>query len=511
MNNSVSPFEIHLIVDLISHHLSKKDIANCILVSSTFYAQFKGFHWREVKISAAKRRYSNKDFSLEYQKAILENGHLVRKLSILGGLLESPGKGYRNRLTVALSNLPSLSRLCLVDDDVGATCLEYGNLLKRLPRNLQHLRLDWSILLEVDDDEESDCDNDDDNGKDLEDEKDDKDEDGDTGNDGEKPSSNNIEWPGQYPHLKSIDMTVRLYGGEGTTLFPFLQRCPALEEVKIVQTNYSIFKTVVSLLSDTRLFPTLTKVSLESFAIESSSCLSLISGIKGRIKAFLAGKVTFLPSSLFIGAPAAQWAETLEVLQFRDEVRVSSEGIELILTMCSNLKTFSVESKPNNSDSAVGVASGLNAWRNVQNGSHCADWVCLQLEDLEITFLDVRNRNYGQKEEMNTNAGINRAYKQIGRLSKLRRLRLGWHPNQIASYQANTDMSITSGLEQMEGSKELRELDITCIDKANVRQEEVAWMAENWPKLRRTKGLLKLNDLNFITEDEIVVTADDDL
>ncbi|KAF9997778.1 hypothetical protein BGZ79_008525 [Entomortierella chlamydospora] len=529
MKGPTSPFEIPLIVDLISRDLSKKDIVNCILVNSDFHTQFKGHHWHEVKISADKQRYRNKGFSLEYQKAVLENGHLIRKLSIRGELFRNvleliasspcenlseiiytgrglhqrlefdsiigliskntslrslsltfrcsrPAKSYRRRLAVALSNLPSLTRLCLVDDDDGATPLEYETLLTCLPRNLQHLKLDWNVAWEVDADEEDDHDNGDNEGY-LEGEEDEKDEDKDTGNDDEKPPSNDFEWQEKYSHLKSVDMVVKLSGCEDTTLFPFLQRCPALEEVKIVQASYSIFKEVIVLLSNTRLFPILTKVSVGNFVIESTSGLSLISGMTGRISAFLAENMTIQPSSLFIGALTTQWAETLE--------------------------TFSIESTT--------ITSGLIAWRDIQDENDGPNWACLELEDLEIRFLDVRNRNYGQNEEMNTIAGINRAYKQIGRLSRLQRLRLGWHPNQPTSHQAKLDMSITSGLRQMEGLKELRELDITYINEVNIGQDEVEFMVESWPKLRRIKGLLELNLSKFPAEDENIVTSNTEL
>ncbi|KAG0009558.1 hypothetical protein BGZ80_002268 [Entomortierella chlamydospora] len=359
MKGPTSPFEIPLIVDLISRDLSKKDIVNCILVNSDFHTQFKGHHWHEVKISADKQRYRNKGFSLEYQKAVLENGHLIRKLSIRGEL-------FRN-----------------------------------------HLKLDWNVAWEVDADEEDDHDNGDNEGY-LEGEEDEKDEDKDTGNDDEKPPSNDFEWQEKYSHLKSVDMVVKLSGCEDTTLFPFLQRCPALEEVKIVQASYSIFK--------------------ETFSIESTT-----------------------------------------------------------------------------------ITSGLIAWRDIQDENDGPNWACLELEDLEIRFLDVRNRNYGQNEEMNTIAGINRAYKQIGRLSRLQRLRLGWHPNQPTSHQAKLDMSITSGLRQMEGLKELRELDITYINEVNIGQDEVEFMVESWPKLRRIKGLLELNLSKFPAEDENIVTSNTEL
>ncbi|KAG0018309.1 hypothetical protein BGZ80_007329 [Entomortierella chlamydospora] len=63
----------------------------------------------------------------------------------------------------------------------------------------------------------------------------------------------------------------------------------------------------------------------------------------------------------------------------------------------------------------------------------------------------------------------------------------------------------------MEGLRELRELDITCIDKVNIKQDEVKWMVDSWPKLRRIKGLLELNASKFVAEGEGVVTVHSEL
>ncbi|KAF9344875.1 hypothetical protein BGX26_003798, partial [Mortierella sp. AD094] len=325
-------------------------------------------------------------------------------------------------------------------------------MLKRLPRNLEYLNLDWDIAQDVDDDEEYDDDdegNKDDNSKDRNDNGDDRDwedeknegarmdgkdreagedEEGEdtVGNSGEACLSRNIEWPERYPHLKSIE------------------RCPALEEIKMEQVSYGSYET----------------------------------------------------------------AETLEEPRLGSGVAVSCYDINTILRTCSKLKILSIESKPQDPDVTSRHAFGLSDWYDVQNGVYGTYWVCLQLEDLEITFLDIRNKYYGQDKEKNMVAKIKRIYEQIGRLSKLQRLRLGWHTDQDSYYDANLDMSITSGLEHLEGFKELRELDITCIDQVNVAREEVEWMAENWQKLRRIKSLLKLNDPRFKHEDEIIVTAD---
>ncbi|KAF9996686.1 hypothetical protein BGZ79_009594 [Entomortierella chlamydospora] len=369
MNGPTSPFEIPLNVDLISQDLSKKDIANCNLVNSDFHTQFKRHLWHEFKVSVDKQQYRNKGFSPVYQNAILENGHLIHKLSIHGEIfgnvfefiVSSPCENlfeimYIGRRPkefdpiIGLINRNTFLRLCLGDSDNRATPLEYETLLKCLPKNLQYLKLDWDVAWEANVYEEDDHDNGD-YGRYPESEKDEKneDEDKDTGNDDAKPPSNNTKWPEKYFHLRSVDMSMRLSESENSALFPFLQRCPALEEVKIVGAPYSIFKTVVGLLSDTRLFPALTKVSVGKFVIDPSSGLLLISGMKGRISALMAEYMTILSSSLFIGALTTQWAETLEMLRFNGDVTVSNDDIELVLTTCPNLKTFSIENKPNGS------------------------------------------------------------------------------------------------------------------------------------------------------------------
>ncbi|KAF9104269.1 hypothetical protein BGX27_010180 [Mortierella sp. AM989] len=86
---------------LIGQHLSKIDLANCILVNSTFYNQFKPQYWRDIKI----HQY-DKEFNHTYHEVFLKNGWFIRTLSSL-----SPCK----------------------------------NLVELLPKRLQYLKLDWAV------------------------------------------------------------------------------------------------------------------------------------------------------------------------------------------------------------------------------------------------------------------------------------------------------------------------------------------------------------------------------
>ncbi|KAF9345135.1 hypothetical protein BGX26_003489 [Mortierella sp. AD094] len=185
--------------------------------------------------------------------------------------------------------------------------------------------------------------------------------------------------------------------------------------------------------------------------------------------------------------------------------------IELILTTCRNLKTFSVAASLNNDvDPPYNYKIGVTVWYQNQEYNP-GDWVCLELENLELPIIDarvvydgnaVRTRSPFQHLlhwEERTVQGIQNVYQQLGRLTKLQHLRLEWWTEKKYESCANMDMSIESGLEHLEGLKELRVLDVSCIKQVNVQQREVEWMAENWPRIRKIKGLLeKENDTNHI-------------
>ncbi|KAF8975304.1 hypothetical protein BGZ46_009221 [Entomortierella lignicola] len=241
--------------------------------------------------------------------------------------------------------------------------------------------------------------------------------------------------------------------------------------------------------------------------LHKSNWERVVSALQGRIRALSLNKVV----SRFSESITEHWAETLEVIRIR-QLYVPDSHIELILTTCSKLKTFSVATSLNITpnpfeDYGIGLSMSL---RNDPIISQ-VDWVCLELENLELLVLDPRmviqqttagngTLDTSTMEEYTIN-GIKRVYRQIGRLSKLQHIRLGWWT--VMNYEtcSNLDMSIESGLGYLEGLKELRVLDIGCIQRVNIGQSEVEWIADNWPRIRKIKGLF-FKDSDFSANDD---------
>ncbi|KAG0243216.1 hypothetical protein B0O80DRAFT_448481 [Mortierella sp. GBAus27b] len=89
------------------------------------------------------------------------------------------------------------------------------------------------------------------------------------------------------------------------------------------------------------------------------------------------------------------------------------------------------------------------------------------------------------------------AYTRLARLTNLETLWLGHNPSvksdcpryQDQEYQFSClEMSLKSGLDELSGLKELKELNVSDMYR-NTEIEDVQWMVENWPKLETIYGL----------------------
>ncbi|KAF9994068.1 hypothetical protein BGZ79_001212 [Entomortierella chlamydospora] len=520
MAKHISPFDISLITDRIGSYLTKKDCSNCILANKTFYNLFKSFLWRNIVNTQLKPIEDG------YKEALLHNGYRIRKLEIvefkserlLQFLAGPPAPCKRlldfdctlkgdtesqelymsfldiveqntslqrctihrtygddaihvhKRLFKVISNHPSLKRLRFMDSQ-GVHHQVYRALLQHLPVTTDTLVLHWSIAAI-----------------------------GDSGDLLEE-----ADWPDNYPRLHTLALGLLLSGHQDSTVIPFIQRCSALENVRIHHYWRSLSK-LITIFGDVQRLPNLSSVSFLMSCLEEEDWKLLVTGLRGRIKSFSADITQFKPSAgAFVKAMTTHWSETLQVIRIQRQVDVLSEEIELILTTCPNLRTFSVFTTLIEYGRTRGDFNGIKAWIRDDEECATADWVCLGLENLELTFLDCRMLYLGCIDEMDpeieprysqlhqegwTVKGIQRIYQQLGRLTKMVHLRIGWHSTDSLYFNANMDMSLKYGLDHLKGLKKLRVLDISCIRYVKIGQEEVEWMVENWPNLRRIRGLI---------------------
>ncbi|KAF9104266.1 hypothetical protein BGX27_010177 [Mortierella sp. AM989] len=513
-----APFNIPLIVDLIGQYLSQDDYACCTLVNKAFRQQFKRLLWRKIRKSHSSGRGSSIPLTADHQKALLDNGYLVRNLeleetrhgrilrflassnsicksllifdckvlehficynlfeqvmdvierstvlkrcTIKGVMGNNTMKSNTTRFFNILANHPSLTALNLLDY-AGMHHTTYRSLLQHLPKTLQTLAIQWCIRIK---------------------------------NTSEPDDSAESDWPSDYPYLRSISLSLVLRGYEESTIIPFLQRCSNLEELEVIVDRDSVARKLPTILWDAQQFPILTRLRLGGMRIEESEWKATVAGMQGRIRSFSTSSVEInqalnYPDTLF----ATQWADTLEVIRLQG-TNVSSHEIQQILTSCSNLKTFSVSTAFRKPALPLSCSSGVDVKWNIDK----ADWVCVDLENLEMPFLDFRQifepdyiMSYPQIEstillqETHNADGIRKVYQQLGRLTKLQYLRIGWR----SSTKSNLDMSIGSGMDQMVDLKELRVLDVGCIPHDNIREPEIKWITRHWPRLHTIRGLL---------------------
>ncbi|KAF9114785.1 hypothetical protein BGX27_009819 [Mortierella sp. AM989] len=523
MYDPISPFDIPHIADLIGQRLSKKDAISCALVNKSFYAQFERWWLRSIRVWLYKDLLQYYPIpiplGLELQEKFLKNRRYIRELDLLepqkGELIEfianklSPCQLVSLRYSGIENDLPPKPILLLMDliernpalqtldlrffEGADLACIrirlistisvspylttlrlwenmnihykDYLALLKRLPMTLQTFEIDWCIEEDVEVNE--------------------------------VVHFPDVDWPKVYPNLQNLSMDLNLYELEDILLFPFLRRCPSLEKLRITLCEGEIHDKFYPLIADVRVFPRLTNIDIQIENQSSSSRTPLVSGMEGRIKTFaMNGPVFQSPYNM-----CRRWGTTLEVIRIGWSSTIDGGDIELILTNCSKLKTFTVSTDIN--DHNEDQIRGQTGFWALTRGTYLEanKWVCMDLEHLEMTFMDVRaadptilNRSFNQSMlEIQTVTGIHSIYYQIGRLTKLQHLRLRWSTVKKFQNRANLDMSIGSGLMHMEKLKELEILDVTCIQQVNIEQEEVEWMEENWPKLQRIKGLFAKN------------------
>ncbi|KAF9200195.1 hypothetical protein BGZ49_009599, partial [Haplosporangium sp. Z 27] len=505
----ISPFDIPLITDVIAKYLSKKDCFNCILVSRIFYYHFKPRLWSCIVISPnsipAGFRHIRLPLTPNGQKALIQNGHLVRSLCLrdvnptvlLASVTTAPSPlknlldinftsvdtkflvdiweqnphvqkckileahseydaGILTRLCRVLSTSFYLSELQLLDRRSVPKSIYLG-LLQHLPTSLQSLVLNWSIA--------------------------------DTFGSTPFPEPG---WRYTYFRLKKIYVGLPLSGHEETTLFPFLERCPALESFGIYDgTRSGSTSKIAQLLGQDQLFPKLRKIRLKLDIIEESEWMQLMMSMQGQIKSITMNVRQFLPmASGIFTAMSTHWGETLRKIHIKNDSCVSSSAIELLLTTCLNLKKFHIVTSLGRRIPGTDIPAGIPTKSTDDFNIETDSWKCLGLESLEIAFADAHPINAESLIIGEDSRRIRRVYWQLGRLTKLKYLRVAWDSRRTFETYHGVDFSIKSGLNLMEGLKDLQLLDISCVRLINIGHDEVDWVLKNWPKLKEIRGLL---------------------
>ncbi|KAG0204741.1 hypothetical protein BGX28_003402 [Mortierella sp. GBA30] len=193
-------------------------------------------------------------------------------------------------------------------------------------------------------------------------------------------------------------------------------------------------------------------------------------------------------TSLFISRVASQWSNTLSFLSLGSMLCISSIDIQLLLTSCPHLRSFSISSP----------TSAMKLSDVVQS-----PWVCLGLNTLVIPFKDETHERVEQKsleehwkQEAWTRDWVKRTYSQ---LENLKVQWMGVFRKNVTNKESlicglapvvHMDMSMSSGLGMLEGLKNLQKVVIGGLESVAMEQEELEWMLQSWPRLDRL-GVVK--------------------
>ncbi|KAF9366282.1 hypothetical protein BGX34_004468 [Mortierella sp. NVP85] len=533
MSSRVSIFDIPLIMERIGFYLNQRDRSSCALVNKTFYEHFLPLVWQNL-VFTRPTPIEEVELTLGHKQAILNYGRYIRRMEIdteccksISTLLslschrlkeltlfinQDPEDASLSPMiqlminnswlrTLSLGSYASLTCKTLQQLSVAfltshhMTELTLGfafrphsrwfrYMLQNLPPLLKKLYLQWGESREYD------------NTFDF------------------STISNN--WPETYSQLEEVELEIEIDDLERPVFLQFLNRCTTLKDLAIpAMDSAQTLHEFIRLLEE-RSLPMLRTLDIRSLEdIDPSQWDRLCVAMNGRIQDFRTGlRFNSSITQHYIQQLATYWSETLTNLRIDEPSRISSQDIQLILTRCSKLKSFQclcpwVVMAFQQDVGGWDVAPGLGAMirDDDQDGQRdMPNWVCLDLEELRLTFADERrvysDTSLSASQERWTRRGIERVYYQLGRLTKLKELAIGWNSGKAFSTGVNLDMSLESGLGHLEGLSVLKMIDFNFVPMIKVGLEEVIWMARYWSKLKNIKGLRYRLDLGCRDQQE---------
>lgn len=524
MTNYASIFDIPHVMERIGSYLDHEDRLACALVSRTFHKEFNRLLWRELVLCRKSFTEPGVEPKVEpdREKAIRTNTQWTRKISVdtqcREGVLpllaetcfslreltvyvsreEDEPRGTQLQPIIELINRNTQLRTCSfiryarisrnsLENLAGAfsqspclTDLEvrfhvilppYGWLqcvLQNLPKTLKRLSLEWR-----------------------------KEKGGYV-----STTFQTRDWPESYPNLEFAKLMFTLTEVEEYSLLHFLDRCPALKECTVPRMASSqTLSRFIRLLGAGRFPFSLAKLNCHMWnEINEYQWRDLLAAFKDHTRSFVISlDLTIAPTRNFIREMANCWSHTLESLEVYNTHLITGPDIQLIMTNCPKLRKFycicpkALLTLSSYEDSAS--VPGLRVIATDENGIYndvITDWVCLEMEELKLTLSDGRTASTPEpvlsQEEQCIAKGIERVYEQLGRLTKLKELTIGWF-SRSTSKEVHFDMSLESGMGHMKSMESLSMINISQLPVVNIDVPEVEWMLRNWPHLRSVKGL----------------------
>ncbi|KAG0260616.1 hypothetical protein BG011_001745 [Mortierella polycephala] len=531
ISEDVSIFDIPLIVTLIYCHLEKEDILKCTLVNRMFYTQSKRFLWSDI--SFMRRAKDGADgvandkadtgFTSDRQAELISNAHWIQSfecggvatpaltLAIFGTscvnlkTLKMNITYHQSSLTAAVVGLmdrnPRLDNLTLsIKNDTPNGIDGFFDVLNGLSRHpylkgvnfnewraIQDMDLPWILVhlpktlqtLVYNPIWASDLRN--------------------------LRRPQDTDWPQVFPCLsefRSVEMSPS--HSMTATLLPLVRRSPVLKA--IAWTHNECLSDIAKALHDN--CPKLEAMTIINSEVLDSELETLVEWSPS-IKEFTLNGLSIMSTGGAFQRMAERWGKTLTTINLDEDVVLISSDIQRIMTSCPNLTHFHMEIDLTWEGTEL-ASTGLKLSDAIDS-----PWVCLGIRSLAIMFMDERveqsNARQHAQQERRTREWIRKAYAQLGALTQLESLTIGWQQpfrvrddddddddeddeddmgvHRRSAPVVQLDISLASGLDLLENLKKLEELDVRRLKVLAIQVEEMDWMVYNWPKLRALYGL----------------------
>ncbi|KAG0048820.1 hypothetical protein BGZ83_006282 [Gryganskiella cystojenkinii] len=168
----------------------------------------------------------------------------------------------------------------------------------------------------------------------------------------------------------------------------------------------------------------------------------------------------------------------LKCILLQDMEELESRDVQIILTLCPNLEHFKDYDIFEIDGDDESLEPEEDEFYEVE-----ANFSCLGLRTLYLTVSSPVGKRFHREEE-NTLA----FYWQVGRLTELEELTLGYQPYWVAEDDTRQDFTLDQHkgrLIELQELKKLRRLHLQGLMWNKIGQAEVEWMAREWPSLER--------------------------
>lgn len=267
--------------------------------------------------------------------------------------------------------------------------------------------------------------------------------------------------------LTSLMMDGRIVGIEESSFFPILSQSPELTRLILPKISTSLVPTLAGIIKTC--CPGIQKLdTYDDYGIHNNTLLIDACPVLEQVELMCTHHLTgSLLQTLLMRS------RTLTNLAMGVQAQVASSDIQLLMTVCSNLKVLRIHS-----DLDEGSGKAVLDIQDVYD----SDWTCLGLYDIDIMFTYVPPSEdvASSGEKTSVKQMVENVYRQLGRLTKLKMLAIGWLPGQLDMDVPRVDMSLESGLGHLHGLKELQFLDIDRILEPGISEQEVEWMHLHW-------------------------------